>query len=61
MYNDKYQRVAFFKAPERFCNTNPKESQKVNKWLKLYERFWNDKLVNLVDYLDFKVQKKKTH
>ena len=37
---------------ERFCNANPKELQEVNKWLKFYEQFWDDKLGSLGDYLD---------
>lgn len=37
---------------ERFCNANPKELQEVNKWLKFYEQFWDDKLSSLGDYLD---------
>ena len=40
---------------ERFCNANPKELQEVNKWLKFYEKFWDNKLGNLGDYLDSKV------
>ncbi|MBC3758171.1 helix-turn-helix transcriptional regulator [Hyunsoonleella sp. SJ7] len=40
---------------ERFCNANPKELQEVNKWLKFYEQFWDDKLNKLGDYLDTKV------
>ena len=39
---------------ERFCNANPKELQEVNKWMKFYEQFWDDKLSNLGDYLDGK-------
>ena len=39
---------------ERFCNANPKELQEVNKWLKFYEQFWDDKLGSLGDYLDKK-------
>ena len=39
---------------ERFCNANPKELKEVNKWIKFYEQFWDDKLQNLVDYLDNK-------
>lgn len=39
---------------ERFCNANPKELQEVNKWLKFYEHFWDDKLNNLRGYLDSK-------
>ncbi|WP_406682647.1 metalloregulator ArsR/SmtB family transcription factor [Seonamhaeicola sp. MEBiC1930] len=37
---------------ERFCNANPKELQEVNKWLKFYEQFWNNKLNALEDYLN---------
>ena len=32
---------------ERFCNANPKELQEVNKWLKFYEQFWDNKLPEL--------------
>lgn len=39
---------------ERFCNANPKELQEVNKWLKFYEQFWDDKLGSLGNYLDSK-------
>ena len=39
---------------ERFCNANPKELQEVNKWIKFYEQFWDDKLSSLGDYLDGK-------
>ena len=39
---------------ERFCNANPKELQEVNKWLKFYETFWDDKLQDLGNYLDSK-------
>ncbi|WP_298339869.1 metalloregulator ArsR/SmtB family transcription factor [uncultured Algibacter sp.] len=39
---------------ERFCNANPKELQEVNKWIKFYEQFWDDKLSSLGDYLDSK-------
>jgi DNA-binding transcriptional ArsR family regulator len=37
---------------ERFCNANPKELQEVNKWIKFYEQFWDDKLGVLRKYLD---------
>lgn len=40
---------------ERFCNANPKELQEVNKWIKFYEQFWDDKLDSLGDYLNGKV------
>ena len=39
---------------ERFCNANPKELKEVNKWIKFYEQFWDNKLGNLGDYLDSK-------
>ena len=39
---------------ERFCNANPKELQEVNKWIKFYEQFWDDKLQNLEDFLNTK-------
>jgi DNA-binding transcriptional ArsR family regulator len=39
---------------ERFCNANPKELKEINKWLKFYEQFWNDKLGSLSNYLDSK-------
>jgi len=40
---------------ERFCYANAKPLKEVNKWLKFYEQFWDDKLGNLGDYLDSKV------
>jgi len=39
---------------ERFCNANAKPLKEVNKWIKFYEQFWDDKLKNLSDYLDSK-------
>ena len=39
---------------ERFCNANPKELQDLNKWMKFYEQFWDDKLSSLGNYLDDK-------
>jgi len=39
---------------ERFCNANAKPLKEVNKWIKFYEQFWDDKLDNLSDYLDSK-------
>ena len=41
---------------ERFCNANPKELQEVNKWMKFYEQFWDDKLQNLEDFLNSQLQ-----
>lgn len=37
---------------ERFCAANPKELQAVQSWLKAYEQFWGDALINLGNYLD---------
>jgi len=39
---------------ERFCNANAKPLKEVNKWIKFYEQFWDDKLQSLGDYLDGK-------
>jgi len=39
---------------ERFCNANAKPLKEVNKWIKFYEQFWDDKLGSLGDYLDKK-------
>lgn len=39
---------------ERFCNAKPKELQELNKWLKFYEQFWDNKLSSLGNYLDSK-------
>ena len=40
---------------ERFCFANPKELKEINKWLKFYEQFWDDKLNSLGDFLDKKI------
>jgi len=39
---------------ERFCNANAKPLKELNKWIKFYEQFWDDKLLDLGDYLDKK-------
>ncbi|WP_347923917.1 metalloregulator ArsR/SmtB family transcription factor [Pontimicrobium sp. SW4] len=39
---------------ERFCNANAKPLEEVNKWIKFYEQFWDDKLGKLSDFLDSK-------
>lgn len=39
---------------ERFCNANAKPLKEVNKWIKFYEQFWDDKLQNLEDFLNTK-------
>ena len=35
----------------RFCNANAKPLKEVNKWLKFYEQFWDNKLDSLDNYL----------
>ena len=39
---------------ESIIYANPKPLKQVSEWLKFYENFWDDKLRNLVDYLDKK-------
>lgn len=39
---------------ERFCNANAKPLKELNKWIKFYEQFWDEKLQGLGDYLDQK-------
>lgn len=39
---------------ERFCNADAKPLKELNKWIKFYEQFWDDKLQGLGDYLDTK-------
>lgn len=43
------------KGRERYCHAEPKPLKEVNKWLKFYERFWDDSLGNLTSYLDDKI------
>lgn len=40
------------KGRERFCTANPKQLQVVKDWLAYYDKFWNDKLTDLGDFLD---------
>ncbi|GAB5474926.1 MAG: metalloregulator ArsR/SmtB family transcription factor [Maribacter sp.] len=42
------------KGRERFCIADPQPLQEVNKWLKFYEKFWEDTLGDLQSYLDNK-------
>jgi len=42
------------KGRERFCNANTKPLKAVNKWLKFYEQFWDNKLSDLENYLNNK-------
>lgn len=37
---------------ERFCSADTKPLIEVSKWLKFYEKFWDDSLDNLGSYLD---------
>lgn len=39
---------------ESIVYPNPKSLKKVSEWLKFYENFWDDKLQDLVSYLDKK-------
>ncbi len=39
------------KGRERFCYADPVPLQEVNKWLKFYEKFWDDAIGNLDSYL----------
>lgn len=42
------------KGRERFCIANVQPLKAIQDWVKYYERFWDDKLKNLGDYLDQK-------
>ena len=37
---------------ERYFSINPKPMNEVFNWLKFYEKFWNEKLVSLKQYLE---------
>ena len=43
------------KGRERFCIATPQTLTEANKWLKAYEKFWDQQLGNLGDYLDQQV------
>ena len=36
---------------ERFCEANPTPLTEIKNWLAVYDRFWDDKLRKLDDYL----------
>lgn len=42
------------KGRERYCLANPKQLKKVKDWIAFYDKFWDDKLGSLGDYLDGK-------
>ncbi len=42
------------KGRERFCTANPVALKEVKKWLAFYDKFWDDSLSKLSDYLDKK-------
>lgn len=42
------------KGRERFCYADTQPLKEVNKWLKIYEQFWDGTLGNLGSYLDDK-------
>ncbi|TMM58557.1 helix-turn-helix transcriptional regulator [Maribacter algarum] len=42
------------KGRERFCYANAEPLMEVNKWLKFYEKFWDNAIGNLESYLDDK-------
>jgi len=46
---------------ERYCQAFPKKLKKVSDWLKYYERFWNQKLDALGDFLVTETKKKKAN
>lgn len=37
---------------EKFCQANPKPLEEIKEWVSFYEKFWDDKLKKLGDYLD---------
>jgi DNA-binding transcriptional ArsR family regulator len=37
---------------ERICYANAKGLKEINTWLKFYEKFWDNKLQNLEDFLN---------
>ncbi|OEK09755.1 transcriptional regulator [Flavivirga aquatica] len=39
---------------ERFCDANTKPLKEVDKWLKFYSQFWDNKLDSLTNYLNSK-------
>ncbi|NET33952.1 MAG: helix-turn-helix transcriptional regulator [Cyanothece sp. SIO1E1] len=52
--------IAVYKdGRERFCHASLEPLKEVSDWVAQYERFWNQKLDNLGDYLKQKYGKKK--
>ena len=39
---------------ERYCFADPKPLKEAKKWMQFYEKFWDDAITNLDDYLDQK-------
>ncbi len=37
---------------ERYCFANPQPLEEVQKWLQFYDKFWDDSLQRLENYLD---------
>ena len=37
---------------ERFCEANPKPLNEIKNWLAVYDKFWDDKLSDLSNFLD---------
>lgn len=37
---------------ERFYRVNPKPLKEVNKWLEYFEKFWDDKLTSLKNFIE---------
>lgn len=42
------------KGRERFCKANPGKLKEVKKWLAFYDKFWDDSLSRLSDYMNEK-------
>ncbi|MEW7278114.1 metalloregulator ArsR/SmtB family transcription factor [Aquimarina sp. 2201CG1-2-11] len=45
------------KGRERFCYANATPLKEIKNWIKFYEKFWDDALSNLGDYLEGKTEK----
>jgi DNA-binding transcriptional ArsR family regulator len=42
------------KGRERFCEVDPTPLSEIKDWLAVYDKFWDDKLKNLGNFLDQK-------
>ncbi len=42
------------KGRERFCEVNPTPLNEIKDWLAVYDKFWDDKLKSLGNFLDKK-------